>query len=60
MQLTEELERKGRELQNEELTRAMAALQTKDILSRHGPQSNLYRFKIDLIRRWIAIARPSA
>ena len=59
-QMAEELERKGSELQKEGLSRALNALLTKDILTRHAPQSNLYRFKIDLIRRWIAIARPAA
>ncbi len=57
-QVAEELCRKGWDLHGEPLTRALAHLQAKDILTRSGPQSRLYRFKIDLIRRWIGIARP--
>jgi len=57
-QLTEELCRKGYDLAEEALTRALAHLQAKDILTRSGPQSRLYRFKIDLIRRWIGSTRP--
>jgi len=53
------LDRKGYELSEEDLTRALAHLQAKDILVRSGPQSSLYRFKIDLIRRWISISRPA-
>jgi hypothetical protein len=33
-------------------------LEMADILTRSGPRSNLYRFKIDLIRRWIYATRP--
>ncbi|GEM_PF-880777 len=33
-------------------------LEMGDILTRSGPRSNLYRFKIDLIRRWIYATRP--
>jgi hypothetical protein len=33
--------------------------QAKDILVHPGPQSSLYRFKINLIRRWIGISRPA-
>jgi AAA domain len=58
-QIAAELGRKGYELSEEDLTRALAHLQTKDILARSGPQSSLYRFKIDLIRRWIGISRPA-
>jgi hypothetical protein len=58
-QLMEELTCKGFELSEDALTRALALLQAKDILARSGPQSSLYRFKIDLIRRWIGITRPS-
>jgi hypothetical protein len=57
-QIAEELGRKGYDLSDEALTRALAHLQAKDILTRSGPQSRLYRFKIDLIRRWIGITRP--
>jgi hypothetical protein len=57
-QMTEELDRKGYELSDADLLRAVARLQAKDILARSGPQSSLYRFKIDLIRRWIGTTRP--
>jgi hypothetical protein len=33
-------------------------LEMGDILTRSSPRSNLYRFKIDLIRRWIYATRP--
>ncbi len=33
-------------------------LEMGDILTRSNPRSNLYRFKIDLIRRWIYATRP--
>ena len=58
-QLMEELTCKGFELSEDALTRALALLQAKDILARSGLQSSLYRFKIDLIRRWVGITRPS-
>jgi hypothetical protein len=57
-QIAEELARKGYDLSEDALTRALAHLQAKDIVTRSGPQSSLYRFKIDLIRRWIGITRP--
>ena len=59
MQIGQELCRKGWEMDEESLTRALVHLQTRDILTRSGPQSRLYRFKIDLIRRWIGITRPA-
>ena len=58
-QIAAELDRKGHDLSEEDLTRALAHLQVKDILVRSGPQSSLYRFKIDLVRRWIGISRPA-
>jgi hypothetical protein len=58
-QITEELTRKGYTLSEDALLRALARLQTQDILARFGPRSSLYRFRIDLIRRWIAITRPT-
>ena len=58
-QMTEELARKGYSVSHEALTRALIQLRTRDIIVRSGVQSNLYRFKIDLIRRWIAGTRPS-
>jgi hypothetical protein len=57
-QVAEELVRKGFELPDGGLVRALAQLQAKDIVARSGPQSSLYRFKIDLIRRWIGSTRP--
>jgi hypothetical protein len=59
-QMAEEVARKGHEISDDELTGALAQLQARDILVRSGVQSSLYRFKIDLIRRWIAGTRPSA
>jgi AAA domain len=58
-QIAAELARKGYTLSEEAFTRALAHLQAKDILARSGPQSSLYRFKIDLIRRWIGTTRPA-
>ncbi|MBN1661173.1 MAG: ATP-binding protein [Anaerolineae bacterium] len=59
MQVGQELCRKGWEMDEESLTSALIHLQARDILTRSGPQSRLYRFKIDLIRRWIGITRPA-
>jgi hypothetical protein len=58
-QLMEELTRQGFQLSEAALTQALAHLQAKDILAHSGPQSSLYRFKIDLIRRWVGITRPA-
>jgi hypothetical protein len=58
-QLMEELISKGIEASEDALTLALALLEAKDILARSGPQSSLYRFKIDLIRRWVRITRPA-
>ena len=33
-------------------------LEMSDVLTRSSPRSNLYRFKIDLIRRWICATQP--
>ncbi len=57
--MAEELARKGYELGDEALKQALLQLRTRDIIARSGVQSSLYRFKIDLIRRWIAGTRPS-
>jgi hypothetical protein len=59
VQIVEELYHKGCTLEGDPLARALALLQSKDIVTRSGPQSSLYRFKIDLIRRWIATTRPA-
>jgi hypothetical protein len=58
-QMAEELARKGLGLPEDALQQALAHLQAQDIVARPGRQSSLYRFKIDLIRRWIAITRPN-
>jgi hypothetical protein len=58
-QMAEELARSGHELPEDVLARALSSLQAKDIVVRSGPLSSLYRFKIDLIRRWIAVTRPA-
>ena len=58
-QMAEQLARKGLGLPEDALLQALARLQAQDIVARPGRQSSLYRFKIDLIRRWIAITRPS-
>jgi len=54
-----QLEKRGRPLSGEELAQAASELEARDILSRAGPRSNLYRFSVDLIRRWIYATRPS-
>jgi hypothetical protein len=58
-QLMAELISKGIEPSEDALALALALLEAKDILARSGPQSSLYRFKIDLIRRWVRITRPA-
>jgi hypothetical protein len=58
-QIVEELERKAFAVPDDGLARALAHLEARDILARSGPQSSLYRFKIDLIRRWIGTTRPA-
>lgn len=40
------------------LPQVLDRLEMGDILTRSGTRSNLYRFKIDLIRRWIYATRP--
>ncbi|MBN1933490.1 MAG: hypothetical protein JW934_02435, partial [Anaerolineae bacterium] len=57
-QVTAELQRKGLVPAQDVLLDALTHLCARDILTRAGPQSTLYRFKIDLIRRWIAATRP--
>jgi len=53
------LERRGRPLQRDALLDALSNLEARDILMRSGPRSSLYRFRVDLIRRWLYAARPS-
>jgi hypothetical protein len=54
----EELSRKGFTLKDGTVLDVLTHLQAQDIVTRSGPQSTLYRFKIDLIRRWIDATRP--
>jgi hypothetical protein len=58
VQVTEDLKRRGRNLAEDGLLNALARLLAKDLVTRSGLQSNLYRFKIDLVRRWITLTRP--
>jgi hypothetical protein len=44
--------------ENAAMPQVLDRLEMGDILTRSGPRSNLYRFKIDLIRRWIYATRP--
>lgn len=37
----------------------LATLEGRDILTRRSPRSQIYRFKVDLIRLWIEQTRPS-
>jgi hypothetical protein len=53
------LERRGRPLANEEILEALGNTEARDITGRSGPRSSLYRFRVDLIRRWLYAARPS-
>lgn len=38
--------------------KALTSLESRDILTRQNVNSQLYRFKVDLIRLWIAKSRP--
>ena len=53
------LEKRGRPVPLMELQQALAALEARDIVGRADPRSNLYRFRVDLIRRWIYATRPA-
>ncbi len=53
------LRKRGRPLDRLELPEALANLESRDILMRSDPRSSLYRFRVDLIRRWIYAARPA-
>lgn len=53
------LERRGRPLPNETILEALGNTEARDITGRSGPRSSLYRFRVDLIRRWLYAARPS-
>ncbi|MBN1887090.1 MAG: ATP-binding protein [Thermoflexales bacterium] len=51
--------KRGRPLNGHDLPQALASLESRDILMRADPRSNLYRFRVDLIRRWIYASRPA-
>ena len=53
------LEKRGRPLSATDLSQAASGLESRDILGRSDPRSNLYRFRVDLIRRWIYATRPA-
>jgi len=53
------LDKRAIDLNGASLTSVLDNLEMSDILTRSGPRSSLYRFKIDLIRRWIYATRPS-
>ena len=53
------LDKRAVDLNGSTLPGVLANLEMGDILTRSGPRSNLYRFKIDLIRRWIYATRPA-
>jgi hypothetical protein len=53
------LRKRGRPLDDRALPQALDDLEARDIVMRSGPRSNLYRFRVDLVRRWIYAARPA-
>jgi hypothetical protein len=53
------LDKRAISLDGTPLIKVLDNLELGDILTRSGPRSNLYRFKIDLIRRWIYATRPN-
>jgi len=53
------LDKRAIDLNGTPLIKVLDDLEMGDILTRSGPRSNLYRFKIDLIRRWIYATRPN-
>lgn len=53
------LDKRAINLQGTPLIKVLDDLELGDILTRSGPRSSLYRFKIDLIRRWIYATRPN-
>jgi len=54
-----QLVKRGRPLGERDLPKALDDLESRDIVMRSGPRSSLYRFRVDLIRRWIYAARPA-
>jgi hypothetical protein len=57
--VAELLGKRGRPLDDRALPQALDDLEARDIVMRSGPRSSLYRFRVDLIRRWIYAARPA-
>ncbi len=57
--VAELLRKRGRPLDDRALPQALDDLEARDIVMRSGPRSSLYRFRVDLIRRWIYAARPA-
>ncbi len=53
------LQKRGRPLGQSDLQPALNNLESRDIVMRSGPRSHLYRFRIDLVRRWIYTTRPA-
>lgn len=53
------LRKRGRPLDGQDLPEALGNLESRDILMRADPRSSLYRFRVDLIRRWIYATRPA-
>ena len=52
------LHQRGRDTADD-WTHALASLEGRDILARRSPRSQIYRFKVDLIRLWIERTRPA-
>jgi hypothetical protein len=57
--VAELLRQRGRPLDDRALPQALDDLEARDIVMRSGPRSNLSRFRVDLVRRWIYAARPA-
>jgi len=57
--VSELLRKRGRPLDDRALPKALNDLEGRDIVMRSGPRSSLYRFRVDLVRRWIYAARPA-
>ena len=57
--VAELLRKRGRPLDDRALPQALDDLEARDIVMRSGPRSSLYRFRVDLVRRWIYAARPA-
>ena len=57
-QVQDLLDKRAVDLNGTALPKVLDNLEMGDILTRSSPRSSLYRFKIDLIRRWIYATRP--